>query len=257
MSNNQLTKINITMENNFETRYVFARIEQCAAELSSTPKEIADLFLKTIGEQMLGSGETTMLGGLVREYIASSIESASDIHDMLLKLGVSDYSLLFREKKEMLRFSSAKESSDENNLTLSFVPGIKEIHTIESTSVIRIVIPDSVEEIQYCAFMRTRVQDLVFPPHIKEIDPYVCCQCSELKTVVLPEGLNKIGKFAFGNCHSLKEINIPSTLTSINDCAFEGCDSLPEETRRKIIAIGGEAAFGKDKITREKQGDDN
>jgi len=241
------------MEKNFETRYVLARIEQCAAELSSSTEEMTKLFLKAIWEQMKASGETTMLRDVVREYLASSVVTVSDIHDTLSALGVADYSLLFPRKKEVLRFLGAEDYSYDPELTLLFVPGTKEIHDIGHPS--RIVIPDSVEKIASGAFVYWRIQELVFPSAIEEIPPGVCSECGELKTVFLPEGITKIGAFAFENCHSLMEINLPSTLTSIGYRAFEGCESLSEETKRKILDIGGDDVFGEN--TKEDKKDDD
>ena len=239
---------------------MFARIEQCAAELSSTPKEIADLFLKTIWEQMKASGETTMLRDLVRELITSHTNPTADIQGALSVLGVTDYTVRLPKRAELLCSPGTTESSSERNLILTFVPGSKMIPSDclmgwEKHRVSHIVIPDTTEKIERGAFAWLDILDLVFPTKIKEIPYNACCGCYKLETVVLPEGLTKIDNYAFQYCKSLKEISIPSTLTSIGDCAFEGCDSLPDETKSKIIAIGGEEAFKK--IIEDKKDDES
>lgn len=234
---------------NFETKYVYSRIEKCAAELSTTQKEITELFLKTIWEQMMASGETTTLKDLVREFISSDINPTADIYDALSALGVTDYTVRLRKRAELLCSPGTTESSSERNLTLTFVPGTKIIPSDclmgwERHRVSHIVIPDTTEKIESDAFAWSHILDLVFPATIKEIPFSVCCGCGELKTVVLPEGITRIGAFAFDNCRSLMEINLPSTLTSIGYRAFEGCELLSEETKRKILDIGGDNVFG-------------
>ena len=70
-----------------------------------------------------------------------------------------------------------------------------------------LVIPDTVTEIKYCAFMG----------------------CSPLKSVTIPEGVTKIGRLAFYYCTGLESITIPSTLAEIHDDrVFQNCNALKE-----------------------------
>lgn len=247
------------MEKNFESKYVFSRIEKCASELSSSTKEIAELFLSNIWREMMNRGETTKLMDLVRELITSHTNPTADIHGALSVLGVTDYTVRLPKRAELLCSPGTTESSRERNLTLTFVPGTKIIPSDcligwERHRVSHIVIPDTTEKIESDAFAWSNILDLVFPATIKEIPCSVCCGCKKLETVVLPVGITKIDDGAFRFCDSLKEIDIPSTVTSIGHLAFEDCDLLPEETRRKIIAIGGEEVFGEN--TKEDKKDD-
>ena len=70
-----------------------------------------------------------------------------------------------------------------------------------------LVIPDTITEIKYCAFMGG----------------------SCIKSVTIPEGVTTIGRLAFYNCTNLESITIPDTLTSIhNDRVFSYCNNLKE-----------------------------
>ncbi len=70
-----------------------------------------------------------------------------------------------------------------------------------------LVIPDTITEIKYCAFMGG----------------------SCVKSVTIPEGVTTIGRLAFYYCTNLESITIPSTLTTIhNDRVFQSCSNLKE-----------------------------
>ena len=69
-----------------------------------------------------------------------------------------------------------------------------------------IVIPGSVESIDYCAFGG----------------------CDELNTVEIEEGLKTIGSRAFTECHKLQTVHLPNTLNKLSEGAFYGCESLTE-----------------------------
>ena len=69
-----------------------------------------------------------------------------------------------------------------------------------------IVIPDSVENIDKCAFYAT----------------------DSLTKVVIGDGVANIGSHAFWGCSGLTEIVIPDNVTSIGDYAFAYCGGLTE-----------------------------
>ena len=117
-------------------------------------------------------------------------------------------------------------------------------------------LPDTVEEIHFCAFedcinlrtinmpkslkytgwhilADTNVSKLVFPEGITEIGcgediDLTYGECSEsfgdmkyLRKVVFPKSLKKIGNNAFANCRSLKKIKIPDGVEEISYGAFQ------------------------------------
>ena len=110
-----------------------------------------------------------------------------------------------------------------------------------------IVIPSSIVSIQEEAFFMMRITSLLIEARIVELPSAVCCHCRKLTSVHLPDTLEKIRHSAFRFCDNLKDINIPDSVHTIEDLAFGECKSLPEETRAKILEIGGPEAFGEKK----------
>lgn len=65
----------------------------------------------------------------------------------------------------------------------------------------RILLPDSLEEIQDMAFMG----------------------CSTLHELVIPQGVTRIGAYAFADCSALKCVTLPDSVREIAASAFTGC----------------------------------
>ena len=109
-----------------------------------------------------------------------------------------------------------------------------------------IVVPRSVIAIEKDAFEFTDIKRLSIEARILELPSNICCGCHHLTTVRLPETIETIGIGAFRFCENLTDINIPDSVQTINDLAFEKCFALSEETKAKILEIGGPKAFGKE-----------
>ncbi len=67
-----------------------------------------------------------------------------------------------------------------------------------------VILPDTLERIEYCAFSG----------------------CRDLRGIFLPEGIREIGSDSFQDCASLEAICIPSTVESIGSQTFQDCLSL-------------------------------
>lgn len=102
----------------------------------------------------------------------------------------------------------------------------------EKCSVEKIMLPDSIEQIGKSAFSGSNITEIVFPANVKVISPYVCGACRSLHTVVIL-GAEILGNRAFFWCDNLEKIYLPNTLRLI-DC---GLDSVDVKTTRlnKII----------------------
>lgn len=106
-----------------------------------------------------------------------------------------------------------------------------------------IVIPDSVERIERCAFQGCyNLKTITLPKNLKMIEGYTFENCRSLKTVifnenleeihafafrgsgitsaVLPDGLKLINLQAFKNCPDLNLVRIPESVTSMEDDIF-------------------------------------
>ncbi len=107
---------------------------------------------------------------------------------------------------------------------------VTEIHTAGAyefvpdgcPNVTKITLPDSITEINYCAFSGfTKLEEISIPAGVEYIGWRAFENCSALRKITLPEGLEEIGEEAFLNCISLEEFNIPSSVVSINGSAFD------------------------------------
>lgn len=107
---------------------------------------------------------------------------------------------------------------------------VTEIHTAGAyefvldgcPNVTKITLPDSITEINYCAFSGfTKLEEISIPAGVEYIGWRAFENCSALRKITLPEGLEEIGEEAFLNCTSLEEFNIPSSVVSINGSAFD------------------------------------
>lgn len=97
----------------------------------------------------------------------------------------------------------------------------------DCTNLESIVIPDSVESIQWGAFAGCeKLEEIIIPNSVKFIGDIAFQNCSDLEEITLPEGIITIGERMFSNCSNLISITLPSTIESIGVDAFEGCRNL-------------------------------
>lgn len=91
----------------------------------------------------------------------------------------------------------------------------------------KVVLPDSVTEIDYDAFYDFQsLKDISLPNSITNIGNYAFTDCINLENVIIPDSVTSIDWYAFMHCTSLKSITIPNSVTSIDNQAFWGCENL-------------------------------
>ncbi len=105
------------------------------------------------------------------------------------------------------------------------------VHSFESSSGMRIEIPDSVTNIGNYAFSECLVEELVLPENSRftTIPLGLMHGCEKLSTVVIPENVTEIAASAFYDCPSLDSVDIPALngeTFSIADNAFEDNTTL-------------------------------
>lgn len=101
--------------------------------------------------------------------------------------------------------------------------------TVANTTITKIVIPDTVQNIRKRAFYNFRALESVeIPASTYYIYEDAFRLCSNLKSVTFKENskLVEIDKYAFGQCSSLTEITIPNNVTKLGANAFYACNSL-------------------------------
>ena len=128
-----------------------------------------------------------------------------------------DGMLLSKDKTELLFIPNSIQETG-----FEIPSGVKKISShiaVNNESLVELILPDSVMEIQESAFNG----------------------CANLKKVVLPKGLETIGEHAFSNCKNLETVLWPKALKSIGDCAFKSCGLTEAVLPETIEHIGSEA----------------
>ena len=88
------------------------------------------------------------------------------------------------------------------------------------TSLISVVIPDSVTSIGYGAFsLNHALKSVVIPNSVEIIDSSAFLNCSELKSVTIGNGVKTIGTHAFAYCDELTSIKFEGTVSQWNAIA--------------------------------------
>ncbi len=85
-----------------------------------------------------------------------------------------------------------------------------------------ISLPDSINEIDYRAFHRSGIEEIVVPDGVACLRKEVFMNCPALSEVTLPESLSVIEERTFLGCSKLTSITFPDSLTTIKSGAFEG-----------------------------------
>lgn len=121
--------------------------------------------------------------------------------------------------------------------------GLIEINSgaFENTSLVEVVLPDSVNVIGADAFKDCgKLEKFVMSKNLKQISRRAFQSCKSLKDVIFKEGLLDIKEEAFENCESLEQISFPTSLLHIEDKAFK-CSALERLVLHKNTVIGKEA----------------
>lgn len=108
-------------------------------------------------------------------------------------------------------------------------------------------VPKTVTAIGEGAFENnTTVEKIILPDSVKQIDAYAFWGCKNLRTVTLGKGLTNVGDFAFMNCTGLETITIPDNVRSIGIQAFAGCPRFEDITIPPQVTDIREDAFDGD-----------
>ena len=103
-------------------------------------------------------------------------------------------------------------------------------------------LPDSVREIgtmhtfAFCA----QLQSITIPYGIRTIGGFG--QCNRLQSVVLPDTIEQIDDFAFADCVALRHISLPPTITNIGCAAFRGAGLLDLAFPDNVAIVASDVA---------------
>ena len=91
----------------------------------------------------------------------------------------------------------------------------------------KVVIPDGVTSIGYCAFCYCySLASITIPGSVTIIKAWTFQDCKSLSKITIPNGVTFIEDFAFSCCKSLASITIPDSVTCIEENAFENCPNI-------------------------------
>jgi hypothetical protein len=116
---------------------------------------------------------------------------------------------------------------------------------ISKTSLISIILPNSITSIGVCAFYGCKgLIRIRIPKSVTTIGDGAFQGCSGLPgRLIIPDSVISIRNCAFQGCKSLTGVSIPNSVTSIGDQAFGGCSGLTGLTLPQSVTSIGNSAF--------------
>lgn len=103
-------------------------------------------------------------------------------------------------------------------------------------------IPDGITILKSKAFSFSKLEQIILPPSLTEIEEYVFEDAKALKEIVIPKNVRYIGAYAFASCFSLKAVTMEtssdSLLTRIEDGTFNKCRTLQKIDLPPLAYIG-------------------
>lgn len=119
------------------------------------------------------------------------------------------------------------------------------IESLKKKSLKKIVIPNSVIEIEEFAFNNSEAKHVFIPNSVKKIGNYAFEYCYDLEDIVLPDSIKELPENVFEDCTNLKNVEIPNSVRKIGEYAFEGCSSLETIIIPDSVIEIGHSAFQK------------
>ena len=136
------------------------------------------------------------------------------------------------------------------NLTLG--KGITEIsdHAFSGAGIESIKMLGDVTRIGKEAFIQSNLTSISIPDTVREIDYCAFANCYSLASIDFGMGVETIGDRAFNSCRALKDVFIPGSVRSIGTYAFAVCTALSEvDFGNGMLDSIGEYAFSETAIT--------
>lgn len=107
------------------------------------------------------------------------------------------------------------------------------------TKLEKIVLPSSLSNLEEGVFKNCEsLREVVFQGSLATIPASTFYMCKSLTEITLPKDLKTIEEYAFRECGSLKNIALPEHLEEIGEYAFWGCDSLAAIKTEELVVLG-------------------
>lgn len=167
------------------------------------------------------------------------------------------------KEKKVLEFS-APTYNNEDRYRLTQSSKTQQYNMIDRCQYIDekiIEVPETINgvEIQeigkWCFIGNKTVEKIILPESVKQIDYYAFANCPNLKEVIAP-GVKKCGRYAFYQCDNLINVEMPN-VTVVNTGMFKNCHSLESAKLGKLTEIDNHAFFGCENLKLVKTTSDN
>ena len=112
-------------------------------------------------------------------------------------------------------------ANDSSLATVGLPEGLRYVSGFSLSTISRISLPSTVEEIGYLAFWYAPISDVNIPKGVRKIGQGAFSM-TKLRSVSLPDSLVEVGIRAFYNV-PIAEVTIPAKVALIDDYAFQGC----------------------------------
>ncbi len=166
--------------------------------------------VQTIGEKAFAGGNEEYWGG---HYYSSAYDNSQNaVHD-LYPYGYKPYS------GGSLQSVTIPADSKLTTISAWAFAGNRGLKKIS-------ILGESIRSIQVGAFYSCRLDTLILPPNLTELNTLSFGYCTGLKFIAMPNTLTKVADNAFVGCTSLDNIQFPKKLTKIGHHAFADCTNL-------------------------------
>lgn len=154
-------------------------------------------------------------------------------------------------KEKKVLYFSAPSYSNESGYRLTQSSSTQQYNKIDRCQIIDqkvIEVPESINgtEIQqigsWCFSGNKTVEKIILPESVKQIDYYAFVNCPNLKEVIAP-GVETCGMYAFYDCTNLVNVEM-SNLTVANTGMFKNCTSLETAKLGILTEIDNHAFYG-------------
>lgn len=159
------------------------------------------------------------------------VVTISDDHPALEMI---DGVLINKQDKSLIWYPPEKEGT-----AYEIPQGIQTIggYAFSDSKLETILIPDSVKEIEEGAFGNCKsLHDITIPGSVDNIGDQAFLWCTDLRSVIIDEGVKSIGEAAFASCWYLSEITIPDSVSFIGLDAFNTYGKLTLTVTRDSYA---------------------
>lgn len=124
-----------------------------------------------------------------------------------------------------------------------------------------IEVPETINGIEvqeigdWCFIGNKTVEKIILPETVKQIDRYAFANCPNLKEVIAP-GVEVCGMYAFSNCDNLVNVKMPN-VTVANTGMFKNCSLLETAKLGTLTEIDNHAFYGCENLKLVKTTKDN